>query len=145
MGDEDGRHAALARQLHHEVHDGLLGRHVEAGGRLVGDEQARPAGQCQRNDDALAHAAGELERIGVIALLGPRDADLLQDVDGLVARIAARRLDVLHQHVLDLAADLADRIEGGARILEHHGHFAPTHVAHVVFRGGAHVEALEHH
>ena len=38
--DQDRRHAALARQLGDEVHHGLLRGDVEAGGRLVGDQQA---------------------------------------------------------------------------------------------------------
>ena len=57
-----------ARQLDDEIHHRLLGRDVEAGGRLVGDQELRIAGERERNDDALAHAARQLERIGVIAL-----------------------------------------------------------------------------
>ena len=86
VGDQDGRHAALARQLDDQVHHRLLRGDVEAGGRLVGDQQLRPAGQRQRDDDALAHAARQLEGIGVVALLGPGDAHLLEDVDGLLGR-----------------------------------------------------------
>ncbi len=81
MGDQDGGHAALAREFHHEFHHGFLCRHIEAGGRLVRDQQLRTTSQRQRDHDALAHAAGEFERIGMIALAWPRDADLLKNLD----------------------------------------------------------------
>ena len=68
-------------ELDDQVHHRLLRGDVEAGGRLVGDQQLRPAGERQRDDHALAHAAGELEGIGVVALLRPRDAHLLEDGD----------------------------------------------------------------
>ena len=46
-----------------------LDRHVERRGRLVGDDQLRLGRQRERDDDALAHAAGELVRVLVDALL----------------------------------------------------------------------------
>ena len=58
VGDENRRHGLLAGELDHQVHHRFLGRHVETGRRLVGDEQPRPAGQRERNHRALAHAAG---------------------------------------------------------------------------------------
>ena len=47
-----------------------LDRHVEVGGRLVGDDQLRAAGERDRADDALAHAARHLVRILAHALAG---------------------------------------------------------------------------
>jgi predicted DNA-binding protein (UPF0278 family) len=41
---------------------------------------------------------------------------------------------VAAQHVLDLVADLADRVERGARVLEDHRDLAPADVAHVALR-----------
>ena len=145
VGDENGRHAALARQLGDEVHHRLLGGDIEAGGRLVGDQKLRPAGQRKRDDDALAHAAGQFERIGVVALTRPGDADLIENFHGLFGHLLRRRLDVLQQHVLDLTADLADRVERGARVLKDHRHFAAAQVAHGVLVRAAHVDAGEHH
>ena len=77
----------------------------------------------------------------MVALPGPGDAHLLEDGDGLVGDVLGARLRVLAQHVLDLAADLADRIERGARVLEDHRDLAPAQVAHLVLVGGAHVDA----
>ena len=42
---------------------------VERGGRLVGDQEQRPVQQRNRDRDPLAHAAGELVRIGVQPLV----------------------------------------------------------------------------
>ena len=58
-----------------------------AGGRLVRDQELRIAGQRQRDHDALAHAAREFERIGVIALAGTGDLDLLQRLDRFLAAV----------------------------------------------------------
>ena len=132
-------------QFDDQVHHRLLRGDVEAGGRLVGDQQLRIAGQRQRDDDALAHAAGQLERIGVIALARAGDLDLLQRLDRLLAAVGGRALHMLAQHVLDLVADLADRVERGARVLEDHRDFAAAQVAHLVFARGLDVDAGEHH
>ena len=145
VGDEDGGHAARARQLHDQVHHGLLRGDVEAGGGLVSDQQLRPAGQRQRDDDALAHAARQLERIGVIALLRPCDAHLLEDGDGLLGLVVGAGLGVLAQHVLDLVPDLADRVQGRARVLKDHRDLAPAQVAHLALAGLAHVDAGKGH
>ena len=47
-----------------EGDDLLLDRHVEGGRRLVGDQHLGPQRQRHGDDDALAHAAGELVGIG---------------------------------------------------------------------------------
>ena len=133
------------RQLHDQVHHGLLRGDVEAGGGLVGDQQLRPAGERQRDHHALAHAARQLERIGVIALLRARNAHLLEDRDGLLGLVVGPGLGVLAQHVLDLVADLADGVERRARVLEDHRDLAPAQIAHLPLARLAHVDAGEAH
>jgi hypothetical protein len=145
VGDEDRRHAALLGELDDEVHHRLLRRHVEAGRRLVGDEQLGTAGERERDHHALAHAARELERIGVVALARAGDTDLVEYFDRLVRERGGIHLRMLLQHVLDLPPDFADRIQGRARVLEDHRHFAPAQVAHLILACGAHVEAGEMH
>ncbi|MGY3449619.1 hypothetical protein ACVILH_001961 [Bradyrhizobium sp. USDA 4353] len=145
MRDQDRRHAAAAGQLDDEVYHRLLRGDVEAGGRLVRDQQLGIAGECQRDDHALAHAAGQLERIGVIALARTRDLDLLEGCDRLLGAIARGRLGVLLQHVLDLLADLADRIERRARVLEDHRDLAAAQVAHLGLGCRLDIDAGEHH
>ena len=143
VSDQDRRHAALARQFDHEVHHRLLRGDVEARGRLVGDEELRPAGKRKRDDDALTHAAGQLKRISVVALLGIGDADAPQRIDRLFLDLARRSLDVIEENILDLPADLADWIERRARVLENHRHFPPAQVAHFGFARLADVDAAE--
>ena len=145
MGDEDGRHAALPGELDDEVHHRLLRGHVEARGRLVGNEQLRTAGERKRDHDALTHAARELERISVVALARTRNPHLVENLDRLFRERRGIRLRMLLQHVLDLVADLADRIQCRARILEDHRHFAPAQAAHLIFAGGTDIEAGEMH
>ena len=53
------------RSVAHEVEDGRLDRDVEAGGRLVHDQERGLGDQGHRDDDALLLAAGELVRIAV--------------------------------------------------------------------------------
>src|SRR5258707_319515 len=125
---------------------GSIASDVEAGGRLVGDQKLRIAGQRQRDHHALAHATRQFERIGVIALAGTGDLDLLQRLDRLLAAVThCRLLHMLAQHVLDLVADFADRVERRARILENHRDFSAAQIAHLVFAGGPDVDAGKHH
>ena len=144
VGDQDRRHAALAGQFHDQLHHRLLGGDVETGGRLVGDQELRAAGERQCDDDALAHASGKLERIGVVALARPRDPNLIEQLDRLFGDLRRRSLDVLEQQILDLMPDLADRIEGGARVLEDHRDLTAAQAAHLVLAGVAHVDIGEH-
>ena len=83
VGDEDRRHAHLAGEIVDQIHDHRLRGDVEAGGRLVGDQQRRLCRQRDRDHDALAHAAGHFERIGLGAPRRIGDADRAQHLDGL--------------------------------------------------------------
>ena len=57
------RGAELALQVEDQVEDLRLDGDVERGGRLVGDQHLRIAGERHGDHRALAHAAGELMRI----------------------------------------------------------------------------------
>ena len=63
VGDQQHAHAGFGAQLQDQLQDLVLHRDVERGGRLVGDQQARPAGQRDGDQHALAHAAAERVRI----------------------------------------------------------------------------------
>ena len=63
VGDEQDAEAEPLAQVHQLFEDLALDHHVERGGRLVHDEQARPQGDRDRDHHPLAHAAGELVRI----------------------------------------------------------------------------------
>ena len=65
--DQDDREVVLAPQPVEQPQDAGLHRHVERRRRLVGDQQPRPAGERDRDRDALAHPARELVRERVAA------------------------------------------------------------------------------
>ena len=62
MGDHHDRLAELAHGAAHEREDLGAGARVEVAGRLVGEDDLRPAGQGPGDGDALLLAAGELAR-----------------------------------------------------------------------------------
>ena len=65
---------------------------IETSSAVVGSSATIRRGlgaQRERDHHPLAHAAGELVRIVVDALLGARDADLLQELERARARAAA--------------------------------------------------------
>ena len=81
----------------------------------------------------------------MVALARAGDAYLVEHLDRLVGEREGARLRVLLQHVLDLTANLADRIQRRAWVLKDHRHLAPAQVAHLLFAGGAHVDPSETH
>ena len=95
---------------------------VEGGGRLVGDQQLRPADQRHRDHDPLPHAARELVRVGVHALLGIRHAHGTQHLHRRGGRLVGAHAGVLLQGLPDLKADGVDRGQRPHRLLEDHGH-----------------------
>ena len=74
-----------ALQIEDDVENLRLDGDVERGGRLVGDQHLRIAGERHGDHGALAHAAGQLMRIFLGALLRFRDAGQAQHLDGFVA------------------------------------------------------------
>ena len=122
MGDEQHGKPVFVLQRHQQVEDLRLYRHVERGGRLVGDEQFRMAAQRDRDHHALQHAAGQLMRIRVEDLVGICQLDAFDPSAGLLPRLAlvdrmvGRRV---HEDRLDdLVTDSAHRIHGVHRLLE---------------------------
>ena len=68
-----------------------LDRHVERGGRLVGDQQPRLAGKRHGDHHALAHAARQLVRILRRTPIGSRNVHQPQQLDRPLARPLARK------------------------------------------------------
>ncbi len=81
VADQHQRHAQLGLQLKQQLHDLRLGRDVQRGGRLVGDEQLRTAGQRDGDHDALPHPARQLMRVLRAAPLGQRHVHQAQQLD----------------------------------------------------------------
>ena len=86
--DDDDDAVEVAAQLAQQMDDLRLHRHVERGGRLVGDQQAGIGEQRGGDGHPLAHAARQLVRIGGHAAVGIGDADALQH--GGDQRLASR-------------------------------------------------------
>ena len=80
---------SLRLQVEDQVEDLRLDGDVERGGRLVGDQHFRIAGERHGDHGALAHAAGQLVRIFLGALLRLGDARQPQHLDRLVPGLRA--------------------------------------------------------
>ncbi len=96
------------------------GRHDSGGGRLVGDQEARPARQRHRDHRALPQAARELPRVGVHALARHRDAHVLEQLHRHLPRVGLRQrrapgtpLALVQAQRLDHL--VADRVHGTER------------------------------
>ena len=122
VGDQDHRHVPFALLAGQQVEDLGLHRHVEGGGRLVGEEDLRAAGERDGDRDPLAHAAGQLVGVLAEALLGFGDADGLQQRERGGAGLGLVHVQVLDERLGDLALDLHHRVERGHRVLEDHRH-----------------------
>ena len=107
-------------QLADQIENLRLYRHVERGGRLVRDQQARIARQRHRDHHALAHPARQLMRIVVDAALGVGNPDHPERLDRAIAGFGATGLLMKPDRLANLAADGEDRIQRGHRLLEDH-------------------------
>ena len=82
VGDHDGGGAKLFGAFADELKNLCLDGDIQRGGGLVCNDQLRIVGQCNGDDDSLAHAAREFMRILGDALFRIRDADLAQELKG---------------------------------------------------------------
>ena len=106
--------------LQHQLENLRLNGHVQRGGRLVGDQQRRIAGQRHGDHHALPHAAGKLVRIIVHARRRIGNADQFQHLDGALERFLLRYALVRQDGLHHLHADGEDRIQRGHRLLKDH-------------------------
>ena len=145
MGDHDEAHAGLCLELHQQIEDLLLDRHVERGGRLVGDQQFRIAGDRHRDHHALALATRHLVREVVQPFGWIRQTDELEELDRTLAPGLSAEAHVDAQHFFDLEADGEARIEACHRLLEDHGNVLADQLAPLGGRDALDVTALEQH
>ena len=120
-----------------------LGRDVERGRRLVGDQDLRVAGERHRDHHALPHPARELVRVLVDAPLRRGDVHEPSSSIVRVARVAAREAEVLAQDLADLPADREHRVERGRRLLEDERDLAAADAPQLRRRRREQVDAVE--
>ncbi len=131
MRDHDHRTAELFLELLDQGEDLCLRRHVERGGRLVGDQQVRVVDQRHRDHHALAHAARELVGIVVEPAGRIRNADKLQHLERTLAGGLTARIAVDADRLGNLRPDGVDRIEARHRLLEDHRDAIAANAAHL--------------
>ena len=116
--DEDDGKMALFFDFVDQLEDFRLHGNVQCGSRLVADQDLRIARERNCDYDALAHTAGELERVLVKAPLRFRDADSVHQLKRAVFCFFRADFFAQVQYFGDLLSDLHDRVERGKRILE---------------------------
>jgi hypothetical protein len=122
---------------------GLHG-HVEGGGRLIGDEEARATRDRHGDHRPLPHPARELVRIQTRSLVWFGNADQIQHLDRPRVRGVLREPFVDPGHLADLTPHPMHRVERGERILEDHRDLAATDLSHLVLGGGQQVSPTPH-
>src|SRR5438067_1801389 len=149
-----GDHAHVVRDQHHrgaalggeplEKGDDLrLDRDVERRGGFVGDQEARLRRERERDHHALAHTAGELVRIVVVARLRARNADLAEQSQGALARGGLAHPQMREDRLLQLPANRVKRIERGERVLEDDADLAAAQLPQLFGRQVVDAAALE--
>ena len=141
--DQHDRGAETVADVAHQVEDPGLDGHVERGGRLVGDQDLRVAGERDRDHHPLAHPARELVRILVHPRTGRGDPHEVEQLHGSGTRGATRVAEVALQHLGHLAADGERGVEGRHRLLEHEGDLAAADPLELRVRRGQQVGVAE--
>ncbi len=143
VADEQDRGAELAAQLAHQLEDGGLDGDVEAGGRLVHDQQRRLGHQRHGDDDALLLAAGQLVRIALHHCRRVGQPHLAEHGNRPRPRLCGVGLAVQHRHLDQLPADGHHRIEARHRVLVDHGETVAAQTAQLFCVHRRDVAALE--
>ena len=104
-------------QVDEQPDDLRLHQDIEAGGGLVRHDQLRLVGQGDRDDDALAHAAGKLVRIGAKTL--PRQLHHVEELLCTRFGLTLGRTAVQSDRLGQLRADGHDRVKRVHGALRH--------------------------
>jgi hypothetical protein len=109
---------AVGPHLGEEGEDLGLDRHVEGGGRLVGDEDVGAVGQRHGDHHPLPLAARELVGVGGEAAFRVADADVVQKLEDPRAGLRTGQALMEGEAFADLPVDGVQRIEARHRLLE---------------------------
>src|SRR2546426_6130509 len=140
---EDQRNAGLPLDVPEEVEILRLDGDVEIRRGLVGNDDPRPAGEGDRADDALAHAAAHL--VGILAHppLGRRDPHGAEEMLHAFPQRAAPQLLVEERGLRHLPEDREERVQGRHGILEDDGDPAATDAPQFALTLAGQILALE--
>jgi len=134
---------ALLAQPHQERKDLRLRGHVQCGGRLVRQQQARLRSGGERDHHALAHPAAELVRVGKCTALGVANPDVAQQLKRPRSCLAPAQAEVHAQRLGDLVANPEDGVQGAEWVLIDHPHVVRAQVAQLLRLHPEHIAAVE--
>ncbi|MPM71093.1 hypothetical protein SDC9_118056 [bioreactor metagenome] len=138
--DQHDRRAARAADVFEQRDNLRLDGYVQGRCWFVGNDQFRLCGQRQRDHHTLAHATRELVGVVIDALLGRRNAGVLEQRDRALARLRRVERQMRGDGLDQLSAHGIQRVERGERVLKNRADAAPTDMAHLF--GGQVVDAL---
>ncbi|KAH0444816.1 hypothetical protein KCU90_g743, partial [Aureobasidium melanogenum] len=127
-------HRQLATQTVEQVENARLNRDVERRGRLVGNQQTRPAGNRHRDHHALPLAAGQLVRKVEHPPLRLRNPHQFEQLHGTLPCRGFGQALMLAQGLDDLRADRQHGIERRHRLLEDHRNLLPANLPNLARR-----------
>ena len=132
MGDIDHRNPPLLLDTADQLDNLCLDGHIQRSRRLVGQKQARPARQRDRNNCTLLHSARKLMR--VIGTAFPRNTHHLQKLHHAPEAFLLRDFIVHPYGLRNLIPYGKDRIQCRHRILKDHGDPVPADFFHLLLR-----------
>lgn len=116
---------------------------IQGGGRLIGQQQARLAGQGHCNHGALALATAELVRVGAGAPGCFANTGLVNQLDGFGPGLLPRQTHFELQHLDNLLPHTQQGVERGHGLLENHGNVLPAHGPQGMLRQRQQILALK--
>ena len=108
-------------------------RHVQRGGRLIGNDQFRVGNQHHGDHDALPLSAGYFMRIKLINALRLANTHHLQHLQRLCLRLIFASRMMGQPGLGDLLTDADHRIKRIFRVLHNHGDTFAAHATHLRF------------
>ena len=133
VGDIDDRHVLLFLKAADQVQNLGLNCDVQCSCWLITDQNLWLAGNCNGNDNALAHATGKLMRILLVAAFRVLDTDCFQNPECFQLGGPATQSLMEFNGFLNLVSDGFKRVQTGHRILSYHGNFSAADFQPVFF------------
>ena len=116
----------------HQLQNLGLNGHVQSGGRLVGNQDVRLAGQGHGDHDPLTHTAGELVGVLLHPFFRLVDVDQPQHFHGPLPGLLFVAARVQQNRFHQLVADGVGGVQGGHGILKNNGDPVAPNLLHAV-------------